>query len=194
MTLCFGESCQCRSDCSSRLRTEYAFAGSATKHPRPEFNFICRRAWGKGVNTPCLIAKHSVMPMPRQCFAKRPKINDLDAFCSAIPKRTFNISEITFSFVLCGEITGFNREGTLKHGRKASLGIVINPAYTPMGRWHVLDEKFKALSHHSLAVHVTNNTRNNPTAATTDVRIYRHGCFIQNRKFNDHAAWCVCEI
>lgn len=144
-------------------------------------------------NPPFLVTKNLITSMPRQCFSHPPNAKDLDAFCSAIPSRTFDIASSTVSFVLCGEITGFNRDGTLKHGREVLIDILINPAHTPMGRWHVLDEKLKALSLHSLAVHVTNNTRKNPTAATTDVRIYKNGHLIQGRKFNDYAAWCMCE-
>lgn len=147
----------------------------------------------KGENTPFLVTKNSVTPMPRQCFANSPNAKDLDAFCTAIPNRTFDIASSMVSFVLCGEITGFKCDGTLKHGREVLIDVLINPAHTPMGRWHVLDEKLKTLSRHSVAVHVTNNTRKNPTAATTDVRIYQNGRLIQGRQFNDHAAWCMCE-
>lgn len=149
---------------------------------------------GSKCGWPYLVTPKTIIRMPKQCFAQEPKRKDIEAFCSAIPCRTHEIAGHRFVFVLCGEITGFERDGTLKYGMAAPEGIVINPAHTPMGRWGVLGKKLEALSSGSLAVHVANNTSKHPSGSKTDVRIYRDSKHVKRQSSDDRLAWCECVI
>lgn len=143
---------------------------------------------------PYLVTRDGITAIPRQLFARSPDRSQIEALRGTLKKRTYEIAGTRFTFVLCGEINGFDATGGLKHGLDAPDGIVINPAHTPMGRWHLLDAKLKALSRQNgMAVHVTNNSLKHPAGASTDVRVYRRGKWMPDRDKNDHSAWCAFE-
>lgn len=114
----------------------------------------------KRTGRPMLVTKTGARAMPRQLFGSRPSAADVDELIALLNDRTFAIGRRKVTFVICGEINAFDVHGKAKFGRSASpIDILANPAHTPMGRWHVLDRKFKALSKKGAALHVTNNTR-----------------------------------
>lgn len=145
---------------------------------------------------PYLVTAHSITALPSQLFARSPDRSHIETLRDTLQARTVDIAGRRFTFVLCGEINGFDTSGRLKHGLPGPPGIVVNPAHTPMGRWHLLEAKLKALARRNgFAIHVANNTLKHPVAATTDVRIYRSGILMQGRNTESgYSAWCELEV
>lgn len=142
----------------------------------------------KHSSTPFLVTSSSVTPMPKQIFCTNPCARDIDHLAQAFGRRTFRIANRAVTFVLCGEIIAFNPDGSVKHNRHLPFDVLVNPAHTPMGRWHVLGRKLESLSRQSVALHVTNNDRDRQKL-TTDVRIYHRGSNVTRRKHNLFSAW-----
>ena len=112
---------------------------------------------------------------------------------TAWPDRTFSLGSRRVTFILCGEITGFNPNGTVKHSRSLPYDILANPAHTIMGHWNRLGKKLSQLSSGSIVLHTANNTRNHHHL-TTDVRIYKDHKPVAERQAADTLTWCECEI
>src|SRR5260370_40625130 len=109
--------------------------------------------------------------MPHGIFSQSPKAKHMDELVVAWPDRTFPIGSRTVTFVICGEINGFNTNGHVKYGRVLPFDILANPAHTVMGRFQILGPKLSALSKGSVVIHVANNDSNHDRLKT-DVRIY----------------------
>lgn len=148
-------------------------------------------ATGKMMRRPSLVTSHSIETMPKQVFAQNPTAIEMDSLAAALPDRTFTIGGRTVTFIICGEIIGFNVDGTTKHNRVLHRGeIIANPAHWNMGRWHVLDRRFKQLSRRGAAVHAANNVLATEKSKT-DVRIYRRGKLAGLRRLTGNIAWCL---
>lgn len=83
------------------------------------------------------MSSSQIFTMPVQVFARRPTAAEVDKLCSVFEDRTFTIAGKKVSFLLCGEITAFNPDGSMKHGRVLPLSggqLLVNPAHTVMGR------------------------------------------------------------
>lgn len=109
-------------------------------------------------------------------------------------ERTFPIGSRKVTFVICGEITGFNPDGTMKHRRRLQFDILANPVHTIMRRWYWLGPKLSALSKGRTVVHVANNPGNHGNLRT-DLRIYIDGKLQDRRvKHGEPLKWCECVI
>lgn len=151
-------------------------------------------AGGKFRGRPSLVTRRSISTMPRQVFARQPSADDMDALADVLADRTFTISGRRITFIICGEIIGFNVDGSGKHGRRLPHGeIIANPAHTNMGRWHILDRKFKKLSKAGTALHAANNVKTTPVSKT-DIRIYHRGRQVGMRREIGNIAWCAENI
>lgn len=148
---------------------------------------------GKQQAAPWLVSHTDVVSMPKQVFARRPTAQALRQLESDFPERTFTIDKRKVSFILCGEINAFNVDGLAKDKIHLPFDVLVNPAHSLMGRWHILGEKLKALSIGRTVVHVANNTRDS-RKLTTDIRIYRDGEQVGRRESNDNAVWYTYQI
>lgn len=148
----------------------------------------------KGKATPYLVTTDGALPMPRGIFARSPTANCMDALVAAWPGRTFPVGSRTVTFAICGEINGFNPDGSVKHGRVLPFDILANPAHTVMGRWQHLGRKLKALSKGKVVIHVANNDLKHKGQSTTDVRIYIDGTQQGKRQRAENLTWCECKI
>lgn len=141
----------------------------------------------KGEAQPLIVSKNDIIKIPRQLFINRPKAAEIDQLIKIFPARTHLISNQRVSFVLCGEINGFNPDGNLKHNRQLpsdrDFYILVNPCHTIMGHWNYLGKKLANLSNNErIVIYVTNNDKNY-LKAISDVRIYTNGNEI--REFKD---------
>lgn len=142
---------------------------------------------------PWLVSQTGIVSMPKQVFAQNPTTQALRNLESSFPHRTFLIGKRRVSFILCGEINAFRADGLAKVEIDLPFEVLVNPAHSLMGRWHILGPKLRALSKGRTVVHVANNTRRS-RALTTDIRIYRDGEQVGQRGDNDDAAWCTYDI
>jgi hypothetical protein len=118
----------------------------------------------------------------------------MDDLVEAWPNRTFRIGSQKVTFAICGEINGFNPDGSVKHGRVLPFDILVNPAHTVMGRWQHLGRKLSVMSKNKAVIHVTNNDRNHGRLST-DVRIYIDGILQEAKVQRDgKLKWCECEL
>lgn len=159
---------------------------------RPSVRVFIEAAGGKQQSTPMLVGRAVGQAMPKQIIARDPVASQLDQLSAVFPKRTFSIRKRSVSFVLCGEITAFNPDGTVKGNRSLPFDVLVNPAHTLMGRWRVLGPKLAKLSQDSVVVHVANN-KNSNRRVSTDVRIYCNGKNVTERQTNSFGAWCEFE-
>jgi len=156
-------------------------------------NVFVEQGPSKGKATPYLVTHTKAIPMPPQIFASSPKTRCMDKLVAAWPGRTLPIGSRTVTFAICGEINGFNPNGSVKHGRTLTFDILANPAHTVMGRWHYLGPKLSALSKGKVVIHVANNNRNHNLS--TDVRIYNNGNLqVDKVQREGKLTWCECRI
>ena len=137
--------------------------------------------------------------MPPQVFHQSPTAESMEDLVKAWRGRTFPVGPSRkVTFAICGEINGFNPDGSAKNGRERELpfDILANPAHYIMGRWQHLGRKLSALSKGKVVIHVANNDRNHKNL-TTDVRIYIDGRFPDDKvrcSGTLNLKWCECEI
>ena len=148
---------------------------------------------GKQQAAPWLVSHTDIIGMPNQVFAQNPTTKALRSLESSFPKRTFLLGQRKVSFILCGEINAFTADGSAKAKTDLPFDILVNPAHSLMGRWHILGEKLKSLSKGRTVIHVANNTRDR-RKATTDVRIYCDGEQVGQRESNENAAWRTYQL
>jgi len=160
---------------------------------------------GKTKTTPYLVTRARSVPMPRGTYRGKgkasrasgcawPTAKDMDKLVEACRERTFPIGSRKVTFVICGEITGFNPDGTMKHRRRLQFDILANPVHTIMRRWYWLGPKLSALSKGRTVVHVANNPGNHGNLST-DLRIYIDGKLQDRRvKRGEPLKWCECVI
>lgn len=167
-------------------------AKAIQKTLKPCMNVFLESA-GKQQTAPWLVSCTDVVSMPSQVFAQNPTTQALRNLEASFPKRTFLIGQRKVSFILCGEINAFKVDGLAKAEIDLPFDVLVNPAHSLMGRWHVLGEKLRALSQGRRVVHVANNTRDS-RKLTTDIRIYREGEQVGLRESNYSAAWRTYEV
>lgn len=145
---------------------------------------------GKRGAQPCVVTSRRLIELPKQIFAQNPTAHDLDELAEKLAKRTVRIRSRTVTFVLCGEVIAFKKNGKAKMGRSLPLGdIVANPTHTTMGRWMTLGPKLASLSRRrDLVVHVANNDRASVTV-TSNLRFYRSGRQIGENAYWGNLAW-----
>ncbi len=127
----------------------------------------------KKANPPRIVTASEIRSLPKQIFSTRPTEAQIRILGTSLSQRTVAIGNRRITFVLCGEINGFNRDGRLKFGETPQFDIIAHPVHTPMGRWHVLGPKLAALSRTGTVLHAANNTKG--PQITTQLRIYRKG-------------------
>lgn len=159
----------------------------------PQGTFVFLEAGEKQQASPYLISSSAIAKLPKQVFGTSPTKQDLLDLESCFPHRTVRVGKHWVSFILCGEINAFQADGSAKFGIELPFDILINPAHSVMGRWHILGKKLSALSHQGVVVHTANNLRDS-SRLTTDVRIYAGGRQVGERDGNEFAAWCAYEI
>lgn len=159
----------------------------------PEGAWAFLEQMDKGQASPALLSSSVVFKLPPQVFSQSPTMQQLSDLESCFARRTVEIGEHRVSFILCGEINAFQADGTTKSGIKLPFDILINPAHSVMGRWHILGRKLSSLSRRGVVVHVANNNRNSHSL-TTDVRIYVGGMQVGERDGNEFATWCTYDV
>ena len=142
---------------------------------------------------PYLVTKRRLLSMPQQIFSRRPQSDDIRKLEAALADRTFAIGNRTITFFICGEITAFNPDGSVKHGGQFQYDVVANPVHTIMGHWNHLGEKLRQLSIGSVALYAANNDRNR-NSLRTDVRIYKNGRLIIDRHSIPNITWAECVL
>jgi hypothetical protein len=143
--------------------------------------------------TPWLVSPTEIIGMPKQIYAQAPNAENLRQLESSFQGRTFKILHREVSFILCGEINAFNTDGLAKAEIQLPFDVLVNPAHSLMGRWHILGAKLRALSVGRTVVHVANNAKGS-RSPTTDVRIYHDGAPVGVKERNDSAAWCTFQL
>lgn len=142
---------------------------------------------------PWVVTADTLHPLPKQLFAQNPSQADVQALGATLTNRTVQIAGRQVTFILCGEINGFNKNGLLKHGSTPTMDIIAHPTHTPMGRWHVLGTKLAALSQGGTVLHAANNDKG--PQISTDVRIYQNGQRLpvaKNSAVNGLIGWMEC--
>lgn len=135
-----------------------------------------------GIRTPYIVTRDQAVPMPAGIFAKSPPTaKQMDDLVKAWPDRTFPIGSRMVTFAICGEINGFDPDGSAKHRQVLPFDVLANPTHTVMGRWHILGPKLSALSKGKVVIHVANNKKNSEKL-TTDLRVYVNEVWV-----NEHA-------
>ncbi|MFK3774229.1 hypothetical protein [Pseudomonas sp. NPDC089406] len=154
-----------------------------------------KRGTGEGWDAPraLLVSAAEQIELPAQWFTSRPLQGDLQALQDSLAARTHVIGGREVTFLLCGEINGIDLNGCLRYGQPLQCPVLINPAHTTMGRWHLLNQKFAALSRQGVVVHVANNDRAS-LAATTGLRIYHHGKRIELDSCHELIRSCTYEV
>ena len=143
---------------------------------------------------PCVVSKNSLLQLPKQQFAQNPSQTQVLTLGATLTNRTVQIAERQVTFILCGEINGFNKYGLLKHGSTPTMDIIAHPTHTPMGRWNVLGAKLAALSQSGTVLYAANNDKR--PNISTDVRIYQNGQRLplaKNSAANGQISWMECE-
>jgi hypothetical protein len=149
---------------------------------------------GEGKTTPTIVTKDTINEMPKQIFVRKPKAKNIDELIAIWDERTIKIGQRKFTFILCGEIIGFNPDSKLKYKRsKPAHDIIINPCHKPMGHWNYLGEKLKNLSLNSASLYVANNTFNHNNVKT-DLRIYHNGIDVTKRINEKFLTWSKLKI
>lgn len=144
-------------------------------------------------STPMLISRRKILVMHKQIFGINPGVKELRKLTEIWPERSHFISGKNVSFIMCGEVDAFAKDGLVKHGFELDFEVLINPTHTLRGRWNHLGEKLENLSKQGKAViHVANNTREN-LRITTGVRIYIDGEILP-RNFENNLAWSECDL
>ena len=132
----------------------------------------------KGRSTPYLVTSGGAKSMPHQIFGQSPTAKEIDKLVAAWEARTFLIGSRKVTFIICGEVNGFNPDGSTKHKRVLpSFDILANPTHSVMGRWQHLGRKLSTLSKGRAVIHVANNTKNSENLRT-DLRIYKDGVLV----------------
>jgi len=143
--------------------------------------------------TPSIISKKDILKMPKQIFAQKPTKSEIHALLNIWDNRTLNLGNRKLTFIICGEINGFNPDGHLKFDKEHIHDIIVNPCHTIMGHWNYLGPKLSNLSENSLTIHVTNNNKNNKNIST-DLRIYENGQKVDKKKFTSNISWAYLDI
>jgi hypothetical protein len=145
--------------------------------------------------TPSIISKKDILKLPKQLFAQNPKKREIHTLLNIWDDRTLNLRNRKLTFIICGEINGFNPDGRLKFDREHIHDIIVNPCHTMMGHWNYLGQKLSHLSENSLTIYVTNNNKKNQSIST-DLRIYKNEQNIEKKIFNSNISWasleCLC--
>jgi len=141
---------------------------------------------------PWWVSSTQAIEMPRQIFGKKPTAGNLDNLQKDWSQRTRKIGSREFSFAICGEINGFEKDGSVKMRRELPYDILVNPTHSIMGRWNHLGVKLANLSIGTTVIHVANNDHNHHRI-TTDVRIYVDGQ-VMERQVSGNIAWSECKI
>lgn len=175
--------------------------GNGSNHPsykrvskvlkRGVFAFV-ETGEGKRQSVPWLVSASKYIKMPPQIFSQNPTASELDQLQDAWPNRTHKIKERECSFAICGEVDGFEKNGSVKKGRSLPFDILINPTHTTRGRWSHLGVKLESLSRGTVVVHVANNGYNRHDV-TTHLRIYVDGKIVPRRTAGN-ISWSECEI
>ena len=147
---------------------------------------------GKRKSIPWLVSSSKYIEMPPQVFSQNPTASELDQLQDVWPNRTHKIKGRKCSFAICGEVDGFEKNGSAKKGRSLPYEILINPTHTTRGRWNHLGVKLENLSRGTVVVHVANNDYNNHNV-TTHLRIYVDGK-VMPRENSGNISWSECEI
>jgi small-conductance mechanosensitive channel len=146
---------------------------------------------------PSIISKHKIVKMPKQLFAQKPKRSDIQNLMNIWDDRTQEFSsdgkKVHITFIICGEINGFNPDGNLKFGYSFQRTNLVNPCHTIMGRWYVLNRKLENLSIGHKMIYVSNNDRSSPKI-TTSLRIYDNGHQVEVRRQVPGLMWAQIEI
>lgn len=148
---------------------------------------------------PAIVSHSDIIKMPKQLFSQNPSRADIEKMINIWPERTKNFlsggKNISITFIICGEINGFNPDGKLKSnfGYPFPTTILANPCHTLMGRWHVLNEKLENLSIGSKMIYVTNNTGKS-SKITTNLRIYEDGRRVEVRRSAPGLTWAQIEM
>jgi len=135
--------------------------------------------------TPSIVSKNDILKMPKQIFAQNPSKRDIHELLNIWDDRTLNIGNHKLTFIICGEINGFNPDGRLKFGREHIHNIIVNRCHTIMGHWNYLGKKLINLSKNSLAIYLTNNNKNKQSIST-DLRIYMNEQTIEKKVFDSN--------
>lgn len=143
--------------------------------------------------TPSIISKKDILKLPKQIFAQNPKKREIHTLLNIWDDRTLNLGNRKLTFIICGEINGFNPDGRLKFDREHIHDIIVNPCHTIMGHWNYLGQKLSHLSENSLTIYVTNNNKNNQSIST-DLRIYKNGQNIEKKIFNSNISCASLDI
>lgn len=149
----------------------------------------------KKLAQPYVVSKNSLFRLPKQQFAQNPSQKQVLTLGATLANRTVQIAVRQVTFILCGEINGFDKYGLLKHGITPTMDIIAHPTHTPMGRWHLLGAKLAALSQSGTVLHAANNVKG--PNISTDVRIYQNGQRLplaKNSTANGLIAWMECKI
>jgi hypothetical protein len=143
--------------------------------------------------TPSIVSKKDIIKMPKQIFSQNPMKKDIHTLLDIWDDRTLSLGNRKFTFIICGEINGFNPDGSIKFDNEHMHDIIVNPCHTIMGHWNYLGSKLSSLSKNSLALHVANNNNNNKSIST-DLRIYKNGRKIDKKIFNSNISCASLEI
>lgn len=143
--------------------------------------------------TPSIVSKKDIFKMPKQIFIQKPKKRDLNTLLSIWDDRTLCLGNRKMTFIICGEINGFNLDGRLKFNREHIYDIIVNPCHTMMRHWNYLGQKLSHISKNSLAIYITNNNKNNHRVST-DLRIYKNEQRIEEKSFDSNISWATLEI
>lgn len=143
--------------------------------------------------TPSIVSKKDILKMPKQIFSQNPQKSEIYTLLNIWDDRTLNLGNCKLTFIICGEINGFNPDGRLKFDREHIHNIIVNPCHTLMGHWNYLGQKLSHLSKNSLAIYVTNNNKNNH-GISTDLRIYKNEQNVAKKIFSSKISCAYLDI
>jgi hypothetical protein len=135
--------------------------------------------------------------MPKQLFSQNPRRSDIADLKRIWKDRTIEFTstegKVSLTFIICGEINGFNPDGGLKYGYSFNRTNFVNPCHTIMGHWNYLNPKLKNLSLGHQLIYVTNNDRNSLNI-TSSLRIYKNGTRSEIQQSFPGLTWAQTEI
>jgi len=154
-------------------------------------NAIKKHVW------PSIVSKKEISRMPKQIFSENPRSSDVRGLLDIMGERTktfsFDGASVSISFIICGEINGFNPDGNLKFGYPFSHTNLVVPCHTIMSHWNWLNPKLENLSIEGKLIYVTNNDRNSQKI-TSSLRIYNNGRRSETRRSAPGLFWAQTEI
>lgn len=146
---------------------------------------------------PSIISNGDIRRMPKQLFAQNPRPGDIAELMDIWDDRTVEFTSggktVSLTFIICGEINGFNPDGKLKYGYSYKKTNIVNPCHTIMGHWNWLKPKLENISIGNTLIYVSNNDRNS-SAITSSLRIYRNGHQTEMRRSAPGMTWAQTEI